>query len=454
MPSATQNAKIKSFAAPIRVKDVNGRKVFGFVFTTDQVDRDNEILTLDGWEFANFEANPIVLNAHNYRGIENVIGKAIPPMKRTDSGWECDIEFNDLPQGQMAQKLVEGGFIRTVSVGFKPIEIDKTEQPYKHTKKELLEISLVPVPSNRGAVRVRSAEDQIDEEEILDIAERIGQILGIKAKLVTKAPDFTEIYEAMMAMEALREEKWHLRSAMSAAIDMACHAEDMESEAKVSLIGDIFDQAKVKYQDWAGRYFAAEAALPEGVDRFLSAERNAETKGWTWSAYSAGLEDLEIRAGAALSQGTEAEMQTACNEIDGGSKRIKKLMAAPMPPKAADPVFLVTNAHGKSTGAHFVHQADAEAFAAKRVNDEPGNSPYTVLRMGVDVGDVAILAEFSHHEKSANGVLRTDLASGKVTAATEAPPTAPAEISPPDVRGADLEGIVSALNGALVKGGN
>ncbi len=57
--------------------------------------------------------------------------------------------------GNLAYKMAKGGFIKSQSVGFIPIEWtngnDKDAPDRTYTKCELLEISLVVVPANPGA---------------------------------------------------------------------------------------------------------------------------------------------------------------------------------------------------------------------------------------------------------------------------------------------------------------
>jgi len=62
----------------------------------------------------------------------------------------------DNPMGNLAYKMARGGYVRSESVGFIPIEWmrgnEAAGEPYRTFKKqELLEISLVAVPANPSA---------------------------------------------------------------------------------------------------------------------------------------------------------------------------------------------------------------------------------------------------------------------------------------------------------------
>lgn len=143
-----------------------GQSMYTFRATTEAIDRQGEIVTLDGWDFSNFEANPVILDSHNYWGIENIVGRAVPPLRLVEGAWEVDVVFNGTPRGKLAQQLVDEGNLRAVSVGFNSLERTGgygTKEPMKHLKKELLEVSVVPVPANQEAVRVRGLGDSLED---------------------------------------------------------------------------------------------------------------------------------------------------------------------------------------------------------------------------------------------------------------------------------------------------
>jgi hypothetical protein len=46
--------------------------MFDVVATTEDVDRDNEVIKVNGWDSKNWEKNPVILANHSYT-IENII---------------------------------------------------------------------------------------------------------------------------------------------------------------------------------------------------------------------------------------------------------------------------------------------------------------------------------------------------------------------------------------------
>jgi hypothetical protein len=47
---------------------------FDVIATTQDTDRDNEVIKVNGWDTKNWEKNPVIL-ANHYYTIENIIGK-------------------------------------------------------------------------------------------------------------------------------------------------------------------------------------------------------------------------------------------------------------------------------------------------------------------------------------------------------------------------------------------
>ena len=128
----------------------NGK--FKVIATTDDVDRDGESIAINGWDFTNYEKNPVILWAHDFTTMP--IGRSIKITKE-GNGYVVEGEFAPSERGQEARKNYDAGFLNTVSVGFIP----KERKGNIIIKAELLEISFVPVPANANAVAVRALEE-------------------------------------------------------------------------------------------------------------------------------------------------------------------------------------------------------------------------------------------------------------------------------------------------------
>jgi HK97 family phage prohead protease len=193
----------------IDVTETEGARVYTFRASTASVDRQNEIVDQMGWDLASYRENPVVLDSHKYESIEDVIGRCVR-VEIVNGSLEADIIFADTERGETAEELVNTGFVKAVSVGFRSIERrpGSQQQPLIHTKAELLEISLVAVPANREAVRLRN----IDTEETMgdsDIVSNNGSNADIEVpETVEKAGrviSSKNLSKLQMAMEAISE---------------------------------------------------------------------------------------------------------------------------------------------------------------------------------------------------------------------------------------------------------
>lgn len=137
-----------------------------------------EVLKQRGAVLDRYRANPVLLNAHDGSTIANVLGSAqrvsvVKASTRAADGRERDeletvFRFADTPEGERAWKLVEGGHVRAVSVGYRvdPLSIRRvmegetfegvTGPAVVVNRWELLEVSLVPVPADKDATVRRS----------------------------------------------------------------------------------------------------------------------------------------------------------------------------------------------------------------------------------------------------------------------------------------------------------
>lgn len=158
-----------------KIAEVEGEeRRLRFVGSDDTNDRQGEILTLDGWDIKNYSKNPVFLWAHNYRDLP--VGRAVSV--ELDKGLIFEIDFPSkeiYPFADTVFKMYKGGYLSAVSVGFIPLEYERSnddKEPTKITRKELLELSAVPVPANPNALQdaMKSAltAGAINEQEYLE----------------------------------------------------------------------------------------------------------------------------------------------------------------------------------------------------------------------------------------------------------------------------------------------
>lgn len=122
---------------------------FSMIASTADVDRQGESIDQAGWDLTNYKQNPIILWAHDYSALPIGVAEEI---EVTDNGLVitrgrfASEEAN--PQAKNVQMLYDEGILRTMSVGFIPLERNGNII----TKAELLEVSFVPVPANPFAL--------------------------------------------------------------------------------------------------------------------------------------------------------------------------------------------------------------------------------------------------------------------------------------------------------------
>lgn len=200
-------AILRTKAQYVDVTETEGARVYTFRASTGAVDRQNEVVEQSGWDLDSYRMNPVVLDSHKYDSIEDIIGRAVR-VEVINGVLEADIIFADNEKGECAAGLVAQGFLRTVSVGFRSLERrpGAAGQPLTHTRAELLEISLVAVPANSEATRIRSMEEPDESEESQgespEIVGNNGGAVEQKAGRVISAKNLNKL---QMAMEAISE---------------------------------------------------------------------------------------------------------------------------------------------------------------------------------------------------------------------------------------------------------
>lgn len=185
---------------PLSVVKSDGEKdrLLTFTISTGAVDRDRDTIAVEGWVLDNYLANPVVLWAHCYR--EPPVGKAEAVVKAAGA-LKATARFataEEYPFADTIYRLLLGGYLRAVSVGFAPAKSVFNEERigWDFLEQELREFSVVPVPSNPEALLDAKA-DGVDIaplrkwcEQVLDsmepglwipraAAERVLKIAGV-----------------------------------------------------------------------------------------------------------------------------------------------------------------------------------------------------------------------------------------------------------------------------------
>ena len=136
-----------------------------FVLSTDDVDRHGDVVSADGWRLEAYLRNPVLLWAHDYR--HPAIGRAVNVWTEPHR-LLAKMEFAPGAFAQEVAALYADGFQWGVSVGFRPIRWEERRDArtgaflgLRYLEQELLEVSAVPVPANREALRRRTEGDAL-----------------------------------------------------------------------------------------------------------------------------------------------------------------------------------------------------------------------------------------------------------------------------------------------------
>ena len=131
-----------------------------FVFSTGEVDRHGTRLNMNNWSLHNFNRNGVALYSHDMgdEDPDKVIGSARAWVE--DGKLLGEITFEPADVNPLADKIFRKVLLKTlkaVSVGF--IETERghydSDKIYNYGGQELLEISVVSIPSNPSALTRR-----------------------------------------------------------------------------------------------------------------------------------------------------------------------------------------------------------------------------------------------------------------------------------------------------------
>jgi len=151
--AAPSDALLRKQYVPDSIKAA-GERELTFTISTGAIDRDRDTLKVDGWKLDNYRLNPVVLWAHNYRGLP--VAKAVS-IAVVASALKATASFPSPEEYDFADtvfRLIQGGYLRATSVGFRPIKsvYNNERGGFDFEEQELLEFSVVPVPANPEAL--------------------------------------------------------------------------------------------------------------------------------------------------------------------------------------------------------------------------------------------------------------------------------------------------------------
>lgn len=210
--------KIKKLYS-VESKDFNDEeKSFIATASTDDIDRDGDILATGGWKLKNFKKNPIVLWQHD---------ASLMPIAKAENVWveENKLKFKPIfapsdvnPFAEQVYNAYKKGFLTSFSVRFDPIEwedmpVDKEKpmlrQGRKYKSSELLEISAVNVPANPNATKSTELLDFVVKSYLYENKSNINVDLK---EIYTKADnELKEKLDRLFELQEIKQKNLELK---------------------------------------------------------------------------------------------------------------------------------------------------------------------------------------------------------------------------------------------------
>jgi HK97 family phage major capsid protein/HK97 family phage prohead protease len=183
---------------------------YEFVLSSSIVDRVGDIVDVSGIDVADFRKNPIALFGHDHSrpiGVwEDVAvrgGQLVGKLKLAAAGTSQFIDE--------LRSLVEQGILRAVSIGFSVKEAVRLKDTggYRFVKTALHEVSLVSVPANQAALRIRGMNLSSDAMKTFFTGEQLPSVRGETSQVTktgaTRTADLPELASKGLKIMSIAE---------------------------------------------------------------------------------------------------------------------------------------------------------------------------------------------------------------------------------------------------------
>lgn len=179
----------KVFNFEVKQIGIEEDRTLGFTGSTETEDRDGDIIEAYGWDLTDYNKNPVIMGFHEYdkfpyaKSINTYIDYQSKALKfevkfptiseLTSFPGNADMIAEHAKNVDMAYNMYKNGYMNAVSVGFigkeaEPMQDEKGNYKGRRYKKQsLLELSLVPVPSNPTALMEARSKGFISEKELI-----------------------------------------------------------------------------------------------------------------------------------------------------------------------------------------------------------------------------------------------------------------------------------------------
>ena len=125
---------------------------YTFIISDESVNADGFVIQTKGIRTERFKKDPVMLYMHARE--KGVIGRW-DNIRTEGSQLIADAVFDENnPLGKEVKERVDGGFLRSASIGLSVLNYERIDGVDTVTDCELTEVSIVDIPSNRNAVKL------------------------------------------------------------------------------------------------------------------------------------------------------------------------------------------------------------------------------------------------------------------------------------------------------------
>lgn len=130
---------------------------YTFIISDESVNADGFVIQTKGIRTERFKKDPVMLYMHARE--KGVIGRW-DNIRTEGSQLIADAVFDENnPLGKEVKERVDGGFLRSASIGLSVLNYERIDGVDTVTDCELTEVSIVDIPSNRNAVKLDGDKD-------------------------------------------------------------------------------------------------------------------------------------------------------------------------------------------------------------------------------------------------------------------------------------------------------
>lgn len=166
-----------------------------------EVDRDQEIVNIDGMDISAYQKNPVLLWGHDWN---SPCGKVIS-INKDGKGLYVKAEMQRLTGRESEFENVLYGNVKSFSIGFIPYEYQYLEDAIEITQSEMIELSIAPVQSNRSALFqvIGTKSLDVDSTKLKQLLEptKKEDNMDLKVKDATPAVEVRPVVEPTPVVE-------------------------------------------------------------------------------------------------------------------------------------------------------------------------------------------------------------------------------------------------------------